>query len=303
LTLTNGFSSAILDDGNQGRIRLEKVAAAIEMHGGERATAGVQRRPRVRASNGAAPTRSNGHRANGYHSNGHSANGHSANGHSGNGHSANGHSHASPSAARCAASASRWAAVRSLLRAYHRHGDVRARDALIQQYLPLVRRLARRHAGRGEQLEDLVQVGSIGLIKAIDRFQIERGVDLASFAIPTIEGEIKRHLRDRAWPIRIPRRLQDDDPTLKVRVAELVDGRNGEFEQASSLEPGYARGEDRATLAEGFRVLDERERILLRLAFFDGLSQAAIGQRVGISQIHVSRLTRRALAKLRAEIG
>jgi RNA polymerase sigma-B factor len=199
-------------------------------------------------------------------------------------------------------STSRCAAVRRLLRAYHRHGDLRAREALIRQYLPLVRRLARRHAGRGEQFEDLVQVGTIGLIKAIDRFQLERGVDLASFAIPTIDGEIKRHLRDRAWPIRIPRRLQELDPTLKVRVAELVDGQNGEFEQGSALEPGYELGEDRATLAQGFRVLDDRERRLLRLAFFDGMSQAQIGREVGISQIHVSRLTRRALAKLRAEI-
>jgi RNA polymerase sigma-B factor len=263
------------------------VATAIEMNRGERATVEAPHDGRARASNGAAHRLSNGHGPNGHHANGYRSNGHS-----------NG-----KAASRCAASASRWAAVRGLLRAYHRHGDVRARDALIQQYLPLVRRLARRHVGRGEQLEDLVQVGTIGLIKAIDRFQLERGVDLASFAIPTIDGEIKRHLRDRAWPIRIPRRLQDHDPTLKVRVAELVDGHNGEFEQASALEPGYALGEDRATLAEGFHVLDERERLLLRLAFFDGMSQAAIARRVGISQIHVSRLTRRALSKLRAEIG
>jgi RNA polymerase sigma-B factor len=237
------------------------------------------------SSNGAASGGSNGHGSNGHHSNGHSS----------NGHQSNGHSNGKTSASRCAA-------VRRLLRAYHRHGDLRAREALIQQYLPLVRRLARRHAGRGEQFEDLVQVGSIGLINAIDRFQLERSVDLASFAIPTIDGEIKRHLRDRAWPIRIPRRLQELDPTLKVRVTELVDGQNGELEQGTALEPGYALGEDRATLAEGFRVLDERERRLLRLAFFDGLSQAQIARRVGISQIHVSRLTRRALAKLRAEI-
>jgi RNA polymerase sigma-B factor len=223
-----------------------------------------------------------------------SSNGHSSNGHSSNGHSSNGHSKGT--------SASRCAAVRRLLRAYHGHGDVGAREALIRQYLPLVRRLARRHAGRGEQFEDLVQVGTIGLIKAIDRFQLERGVDLASFAIPTIEGEIKRHLRDRAWPIRIPRRLQELDPSLKVRVTELVDGQGGELEQGSAVEPGYELGEERATLAQGFRVLDERERRLLRLAFFDGLSQSQIGREVGLSQIHVSRLTRRALAKLRAEI-
>jgi RNA polymerase sigma-B factor len=195
------------------------------------------------------------------------------------------------------------AVARRLLRDYHRHGDLGARARLIQQYLPLVRRLARRHVGHGEQFDDLVQVGSIGLIKAIDRFQLDRGVDLATYAIPTIDGEIKRHLRDRAWPIRIPRRLQELDPTLKTRVAELVDGQNGEFDRDSAVEHGYELGEDRIALREGFHVLDDRERLLLRLAYFEGLSQAQIAPRVGISQIHVSRLTRRALAKLRAELG
>jgi RNA polymerase sigma-B factor len=199
--------------------------------------------------------------------------------------------------------ASRRAAARRLLRLYHRHGDLEARATLIQQYLPLVRRLARRHVGRGEPYEDLVQVGTIGLINAIDRFQLDRGVDLATFAIPTIEGEIKRHLRDRAWPIRIPRRLQELDPTLKLRVAELVDGDNGELERESALDHGYEIGEDRIALARGFRILDARERLLLRLAYFDSMSQKQIARRVGISQIHVSRLTRRALAKLRVEIG
>lgn len=192
--------------------------------------------------------------------------------------------------------------ARELLRRYHRHGDLGARDRLIRQYLPLVRRLARQHAGHGEQFEDLVQVGSIGLIKAIDRFQIDRGVDLASFAIPTINGEIKQHLRDKAWPIRIPRRLQELDPSLRARATELVDGQGGEFEGESLVEPGYELGEARVSLASSFRVLDERERRLLRLAFFDGLSQWQIGREVGISQIHVSRLIRRALAKLRAEL-
>lgn len=202
------------------------------------------------------------------------------------------------------ASASRQNAdVCRLLREYHRDGDLGARACLIQQYLPLVRRLARRYAGHGEQFEDLVQVGSIGLIKAIDRFQLERGVELASYAIPTIDGEIKRHLRDRAWPIRIPRRLQELDPTLRARVAELVDGQNGEFDRTGELERGYELGEDRIALAGSFHVLDPQERLLLRLAYFEGLSQAQIAPRVGISQIHVSRLTRRALGKLRAAIG
>jgi RNA polymerase sigma-B factor len=148
-----------------------------------------------------------------------------------------------------------------------------------------------------------VQIGSIGLIHAIDRFQLDRGVDLAAFAIPTIDGEIKRHLRDRAWPIRIPRRLQQLDPTLRARVTELVEGDSDELDRDSALDRGYELGEDRIALARGFRVLDPRERLLLKLAYFEGMSQARIADRVGLSQIHVSRLTRRALGKLRAEIG
>jgi RNA polymerase sigma-B factor len=197
----------------------------------------------------------------------------------------------------------RQALARRLLRDYHERGDVVARDRLIQLYMPLVRKLARRHVGRGEQLEDLVQVGSIGLINAIDRFQLDRGVELAAFAIPTIDGEIKRHLRDRAWPIRIPRRLQQLDPTLKARVTELVEGDSETLDRDSSLDRGYELGEDRIALARGFHVLDARERLLLRLAYFEGMSQARIAARIGLSQIHVSRLTRRALGKLAAEIG
>ena len=231
---------------------------------------------------------------------------------------------------------------RALLHAYHRHGDLGARDRLIEDYLPLVRRIARQHAGRGEPLEDLVQVGSIGLINAIDRFDLDRGVDLAAYAIPSIVGEIKRHLRDRVGPIRIPRRLQEVNASLNAgaaglgaklqrpaTVAELAreagveqelalearkaqrahdplslseDG-NGEGELKSSAEGGYETGEDRALLARGFRALDQRERRLLHLAYFAGLSQARIAGEVGISQIHVSRLTRRALEKLRVEVG
>jgi RNA polymerase sigma-B factor len=219
---------------------------------------------------------------------------------------ASGEPHAGRSVARSRGrarrtTAARREAVRGLLRDYHRKGDLGARARLIQQYLPLVRRLAARYVGLGEHFEDLVQVGSIGLIKAVDRYQLERQVDLASYAIPTIDGEIKRHLRDRAWPVRIPRRLQELDPTLRAQVAELVEGQNGAEEVA--VEHGYELGEDRIALARGFHVLDERERLILRLAFFDGLSQARIAPKVGISQIHVSRLTRRALEKLRAELG
>jgi RNA polymerase sigma-B factor len=222
---------------------------------------------------------------------------------------------------------------------------MRARDRLIQQYMPLVRRLARQHAGRGENVEDLVQVGSIGLINAIDRFDLDRPVDLSAYATPSILGEIKRHLRDRVWAIRVPRRLQEvnaslaassaglevrlDRPATVAEIAreagvcpqEAVDAllaarshelvplseeTNGDGEACAvkgATDRGYETGEDRALLVKGFRALDQRERRLLHLAFFRGWSQARIAREVGISQIHVSRLTRRALEKLRAEIG
>jgi RNA polymerase sigma-B factor len=236
--------------------------------------------------------------------------------------------------------------VDSLIREYREHGNLRARERLIQQYMPLVKSLARRHSMRGELYEDLVQVGCIGLIKAVDRFDPERRVEFGAFAIPNVAGEIKRHLRDRGWPIRIPRRLQELRPGLCACSAELsaqlarpatirevaASSGVGEQEVAAALDTdriqspislsrpgtdedgdlytdlqvqdgGYELGESRALLAAGFRILDERERRLLVLQFFGGMSQPQVAREVGISQIHVSRLTRRALAKLRAEIG
>jgi RNA polymerase sigma-B factor len=236
--------------------------------------------------------------------------------------------------------------ARRLLRAYHELGDLTARDRLIKQYLPLVRSRARRFAGCHEPFEDLVQVGTIGLINSIDRYRLDRGVDLGGFAIPTIDGEIKRYLRDRPWPVRIPRRLQElrrsvaassagqrgeldrpgalaevarelgapceevveavlterSETPVPLEVAPLDDDAPGRHAPSGQLERGYELGEDRALLACGFRVLDARERRLLHLAYFRGLSQLQIAKEVGISQIHVSRLTRRALEKLRAEI-
>ena len=98
---------------------------------------------------------------------------------------------------------------KELLRRYHERGDTRAREQLIEQYLPLVRSLARRYSYRGEQLEDLVQVGCIGLIKAIDRFEPERGTKFTSYAAPTILGELKRHFRDKGWSMHVARDLQE----------------------------------------------------------------------------------------------
>src|SRR5207302_5001034 len=100
------------------------------------------------------------------------------------------------------------ASDKELLRAYHGSGDLAAREQLIERYMSLVRSLARRYSYRGEQLDDLVQIGAIGLIKAIDRFDLDRGVELTTYATPNIIGEIKRHFRDRGWSVRVPRGLQ-----------------------------------------------------------------------------------------------
>ena len=106
-----------------------------------------------------------------------------------------------------------------LLRRYHEDGDLAAREELIERYMSLVRSLARRYAYRGEQLDDLVQIGAIGLIKAIDRFDLERGVELTTYATPNIIGEIKRHFRDKGWSVRVPRGLQ----RLNVQVSKLIE--------------------------------------------------------------------------------
>jgi RNA polymerase sigma-B factor len=236
-----------------------------------------------------------------------------------------------------------------LLRRYHQDGDLQARDQLIERYMSLVRSLARRYSHRGEQLDDLVQIGAIGLIKAIDRFDLDRGVELTTYATPNIIGEIKRHFRDKGWSVRVPRGLQE----LNVQISKLVEqltvqlsrsptiaelaeaagveeeavlealesgrayssvslspgassdeeGDLDPLESLGSLEHEYEISEDRAVLAPGFKVLDERERRILHLRFFSGLTQSQIAKEIGISQMHVSRLIRRSLEKIRDEIA
>ena len=236
-----------------------------------------------------------------------------------------------------------------LLRRYHEDGDLQAREKLIEQYMSLVRSLARRYSYRGEQLEDLVQIGAIGLIKAIDRFDLERGVELTTYATPNIIGEIKRHFRDKGWSVRVPRGLQELNVQLSRLVEQLtvqlarsptipelakaagveeeqvlealesgraytslslsVGGGGGDDDDLDPLESlgteehQYEVSEDRAVLAPGFKVLDERERKILQLRFFEGLTQSQIAQQVGISQMHVSRLIRRSLEKIRETIA
>src|SRR5437764_4630015 len=115
---------------------------------------------------------------------------------------------------------------RELLRLYHDQGDASAREVLVQRHLPLVRSLARRYAGRGEALEDIEQVGAIGLIKAIDRYDLEREVALTTYATPNVVGEIKRHFRDKGWAIRVPRALQELNGKMGPTIERLT-GRLG----------------------------------------------------------------------------
>ena len=236
---------------------------------------------------------------------------------------------------------------RELLRRYHEHGDTSAREQLVQRHLPLVRSLARRYAGRGEPLDDIEQVGAIGLIKAIDRFELDREVSLATYATPNVVGEIKRHFRDKGWAIRVPRALQELNAKMSATIDRLTSrlgrspsvseiaeslgatpeevleaievgsayttlslsgGPSGE-DEADPLEAigeedeEYERTEDRAALAPALAHLPQREREILRMRFEDGLPQTHIAERVGLSQMHVSRLIRKSLATMRDELG
>jgi len=237
--------------------------------------------------------------------------------------------------------------VETLLIAYHRDGDEQAREQVLVELMPLVRALAARYAGRGEALEDLVQVGSIGLIKAVDRFDIDRGVDISSYAVPTIVGEIRRHFRDKAWAMHVPRRLKE----LSVRLSRVLDQLTNELGRSPTIaelakavdveeedvidaldstnaystrslqapfedggddyladklgtdDAGFAEVEDGALVAAGLDALDERERRIVELRFFEEMTQSQIAAEIGISQMHVSRLLRHALTMMRGRIA
>lgn len=235
----------------------------------------------------------------------------------------------------------------SLIEAY-RAGDESARDELVDRYMPLVRSLAARYAGRGEPQEDLVQVGSIGLLLSIERFDTERGVQFTTYAVPTIVGEIQRHFRDRAWAVHVPRRMKE----LSVRLARAIEAQTAELGRAPTIaelaqatgaeeddvvealqtseaystrslsqplghessddetmqdvlgvqDAGYEEVEDNVLVEAGLAALDERERRIVELRFFEGLTQSEIAARIGISQMHVSRLLRRALHTMRGRL-
>ena len=218
--------------------------------------------------------------------------------------------------------------------------DISLRERLIAAHLPLVRSIARRHLGRGEELDDLVQVGAVGLVKASDRFDPSRGVEFGAFAAPVIEGEIRHHLRDRTRSVRIPRDVeriraglrreganlaarlgrtptaQELAAALGVEESDIERALTAERSQAAiSLSPTDGTGDrsaevetptssdDRLLLASSLLCLDERERRVVFLRFHADMTERQIAHEIGISQAHVSRLLSRALAKLRKELA
>ncbi|HEX4733533.1 MAG TPA: sigma-70 family RNA polymerase sigma factor [Thermoleophilaceae bacterium] len=217
----------------------------------------------------------------------------------------------------------------SLLRAYHERGDDAARRQLVELYLPLVESFTRRYARSADEHDDLYQVGCIGLINAIDRFDLERGDELAAFAVPNIAGEIRRYLRDRGGSVRLPRRVQELRSGAVQAQAELRSklGREpsaseiamevGASEddvalaldagaaQAVELQPGDIEGasfdaiDDRLFLSDAFRGLDERERRIMYLRYIRDAEPDAIAAELGISRRQVARNTDEALKKLR----
>lgn len=217
------------------------------------------------------------------------------------------------------------------------------RDKLIESHLGLVEYLARRFAGRGEPLDDLVQVATIGLVKAVDRFDPGREVEFSTYATPTIVGELKRHFRDKGWTVRVPRRLQElnlalggiigklsqdlqRSPTI-AEIAEAAGASQDEIlealdsahsyslisldagpsedglsyhEQIGAADDALEALEDRLSVGPLLQAIPPRERRMLYLRFFTGMTQSEIARELGISQMHVSRLLARTLAQLRA---
>ncbi|MGI8759422.1 MAG: SigB/SigF/SigG family RNA polymerase sigma factor [Acidimicrobiales bacterium] len=218
------------------------------------------------------------------------------------------------------------------------------RDQLIEAHLGLAEYLARRFSNRGEPLDDLVQVASLGLVKAVERFDPGRGLEFTTFATPTIVGELKRHFRDKGWAVRVPRRVQElhlrvtgvvdelqlelgrsptvaeiavragtsEDEVIEAidagsayRSASLDAGRGDDEEspgllgQLGELDPELLRAEGRAGLSPLIAELPQREQLMLYLRFYEQKTQSEIANRLGISQMHVSRLLSRSLDRLR----
>jgi RNA polymerase sigma-B factor len=227
---------------------------------------------------------------------------------------------------------------------WHGHADRCARDELVQRFLPLARKLARRYSGAREPFDDLLQVASLGLVKAIDRFDLERGTAFSSFAVPTILGELKRYFRDLGWAVHVPRGAQERAvkveeaqqvlsarfnraPTvpelaqyLELNIEDVLDAlETSRAHHASSLDAPYDDGEgesgtmiesfgdldpslkaadERVTITTAAKQLPEREREVLALRFVHDLTQTQIAEHIGVSQMQVSRILRRAISHL-----
>ena len=235
-----------------------------------------------------------------------------------------------------------------LFRRYKEHGDMDAREQLVMSHLNLVRFLANKFKNRGEPLDDLIQVGYLGLLKAIDRFDPERGLEFTTYATPTILGEIKRHFRDKGWSVRVPRRLQElsakvnqatDTLTTQLQrsptideIADYLDASVDEVLEAMESSSAYssvplegtgssenddapsiidryatedselALTDDRLIIEEALEGFSPREREVIELRFLKGMTQIEIAEKLGISQVQVSRLLRRMLKKIQDKI-
>jgi RNA polymerase sigma-B factor len=234
---------------------------------------------------------------------------------------------------------------RELFARYVRQRDDESLDALVRRFLPLAQRLAQRYSHLNEPLDDLVQVASLALVKAIQRFDPDRGTAFASYAIPSILGELKRHFRDHGWDLHVPRGMQERvlridavvnrlnaklgrSPSAQELAVELgieieevleaiqasqaystrsldapIPGEEGERDSLGGMigseDEGFDLVEYRHDVQDALEVLPPRERRILHLRFVEELTQQEIGERVGISQMHVSRLLRASLNKLR----
>jgi RNA polymerase sigma-B factor len=221
----------------------------------------------------------------------------------------------------------------TLLHAYLERGDITARDRLVEMYLPLVESFAHRYE-RTEDYDDLFQAGCIGLINAIDRFDLNKGGELAAFAVPNVIGEIKRHLRDRTASVRVPRPMQelrarairceaelsstlqrrptsaevarklgvDKEDVVRALAPRRSDGEQADASLGLGTHGALDVTDERLTLASAFGVLDERERQIIYLRFVRDRSRAQVAQELGISERHLSRQTHAALAKLRDQL-
>jgi RNA polymerase sigma-B factor len=240
------------------------------------------------------------------------------------------------------------ASERELWDRFAKERDPVTREELVRRYLPFAKNLALRYRGASESFDDLLQVASLGLVNAIDRFDPSRGAPFTAFASPTILGELKRHFRDRVWTVRVPRGLHDRMAEVEKAIAELTielqrSPSVGEIAERMEVDPGdvlevleanhnrrplsldrpvggeedespaaewvgdedegYELIEDKLALEGALPHLDERERLVLRLRFVDDMTQSQIAERIGHSQMHISRILRRTLDRIRSQVA